>query len=436
MQDPCGTARHASERSRIIIFLSLTLPLGKASLPVRLDSAPAARSTRCEQRTCRAKEQGEIAPCVIAAKAVGFRDGFARGCNAVARPVSVHCDRSHEEGTREDRVPPFRAAYAPPDEEIAARLLAPPAASPEAEARIDAPRRRAGRGDPRPRRRRRRHRGFPARLFALHQGGPRPDGARRSAAARARRRHRRPADRGQARRRAISPLTRCSSGALLVSASAWALGISARIIDPGETPETHPHELVSRLGPAGGAHRDPPGDAAARLAFRARPDHRRGARARRERIREFRYSFDMLGEGARTAADAERYFPAYADAIEAIGAARRQRGAAGAARHLGQALGAASALRGGVARTRAGRARAAGHRSRAQAAQSPRPQLHRRRRGSRPAGTLARRDRRAAGRSVARRLGRLRPRGAGLSEARAGGDRLAGRRRAGARPPR
>src|SRR5690606_2038182 len=36
--------------------------------------------------------------------------------------------------------------------------------------------------------------------------------------------------------------------------------------------------------------------------------------------REFRYSFDMLGEGARTAADAERYFAAYANAIEAIGA--------------------------------------------------------------------------------------------------------------------
>jgi RHH-type proline utilization regulon transcriptional repressor/proline dehydrogenase/delta 1-pyrroline-5-carboxylate dehydrogenase len=36
--------------------------------------------------------------------------------------------------------------------------------------------------------------------------------------------------------------------------------------------------------------------------------------------REFRYSFDMLGEGARTAADAERYFDAYAAAIAAIGA--------------------------------------------------------------------------------------------------------------------
>ena len=35
---------------------------------------------------------------------------------------------------------------------------------------------------------------------------------------------------------------------------------------------------------------------------------------------EFRYSFDMLGEGARTAADADQYFDAYAGAIEAIGA--------------------------------------------------------------------------------------------------------------------
>src|SRR5438093_12925487 len=36
--------------------------------------------------------------------------------------------------------------------------------------------------------------------------------------------------------------------------------------------------------------------------------------------REFRYSFDLLGVGARTAADAKRYFEAYAGAIAAIGA--------------------------------------------------------------------------------------------------------------------
>ena len=35
--------------------------------------------------------------------------------------------------------------------------------------------------------------------------------------------------------------------------------------------------------------------------------------------RLYRYSFDMLGEGARTQADADRYFASYADAIEEIG---------------------------------------------------------------------------------------------------------------------
>ena len=35
---------------------------------------------------------------------------------------------------------------------------------------------------------------------------------------------------------------------------------------------------------------------------------------------DLRYSFDMLGEGARTAGDAQKYFAAYAGAIEAIGA--------------------------------------------------------------------------------------------------------------------
>ena len=65
----------------------------------------------------------------------------------------------------------------------------------------------------------------------------------------------------------------------------------------------------------------------------------------------------------------------------------------------------------------------------------PRPQFHRRCRGGRPARTDARRDRRRARRPVAARLGGLRARGAGLSEARAGGDRLARRDRARARPP-
>jgi RHH-type proline utilization regulon transcriptional repressor/proline dehydrogenase/delta 1-pyrroline-5-carboxylate dehydrogenase len=108
------------------------------------------------------------------------------------------------------------------------------------------------------------------------------------------------------------------SGALLVSASAWALGLSARIIQPGETPETIMEGLAKRLGL-------PAVRAATRQAMRLLGSHFvlgqtiEDALARAGSHRAFRYSFDMLGEGARTAVDAEHYFAAYAAAIDAIG---------------------------------------------------------------------------------------------------------------------
>jgi RHH-type transcriptional regulator, proline utilization regulon repressor / proline dehydrogenase / delta 1-pyrroline-5-carboxylate dehydrogenase len=110
------------------------------------------------------------------------------------------------------------------------------------------------------------------------------------------------------------------SDALLVSASAWALGISARIVGGHETPESILHELVSRLG-------RPAVRTATRRAMRLLGSHFvlgqtiEEALSRGAAHPQFRYSFDMLGEGARTAADAERYFEAYATAIAAIGKA-------------------------------------------------------------------------------------------------------------------
>jgi RHH-type proline utilization regulon transcriptional repressor/proline dehydrogenase/delta 1-pyrroline-5-carboxylate dehydrogenase len=109
------------------------------------------------------------------------------------------------------------------------------------------------------------------------------------------------------------------SSALFVSASAWALGLSARVIQPGETPETILDTLGRRIGL-------PALRAATRQAMRLLGSHFvlgqtiGEALARAGKEREFRYSYDMLGEGARTAADAERYFASYADAIAAIGA--------------------------------------------------------------------------------------------------------------------
>src|SRR5271155_3837913 len=108
------------------------------------------------------------------------------------------------------------------------------------------------------------------------------------------------------------------STAILVAASAWTLGITARVIHPGETPDTILDTIVRRLGL-------PAMRAAIRQALRLMGSHfvlGQTIEEALERARshgEFRYSFDMLGEGARTAADAEKYFDAYAAAITAIG---------------------------------------------------------------------------------------------------------------------
>ncbi len=108
------------------------------------------------------------------------------------------------------------------------------------------------------------------------------------------------------------------STALLVSASAWTLGLTARVIQPGETPEGIVEQLVKRLGL-------PAVRAATRQAMRLLGSHFVLGQTIDEALKragshhEFLYSFDMLGEGARTAADAARYFDSYAGAIAAIG---------------------------------------------------------------------------------------------------------------------
>ena len=109
------------------------------------------------------------------------------------------------------------------------------------------------------------------------------------------------------------------STAVLVSASAWTLGVAARIIHPGETPETILDTVMRRLGL-------PAMRAAVRQAMRLLGSHFvigqdiAQALVRARGHADVRYSFDMLGEGARTAIDAAKYFDAYATAIAAIGA--------------------------------------------------------------------------------------------------------------------
>jgi RHH-type proline utilization regulon transcriptional repressor/proline dehydrogenase/delta 1-pyrroline-5-carboxylate dehydrogenase len=216
-------------------------------------------------------------------------------------------------------LPPFRSAYAPPDEDLAAGLLAHAARDAAAERRVDdraralveAIRAKAGRLG-----------GVEDFLHAYSLSTKEglalmvlaeallrvPDGAT--------------ADRliedKLAAGRWLDGDVR--STALLVSASAWTLGVATRIIHPGETPETILDSVARRLGL-------PTLRAATRQAMRLIGSHFvigqtiEAALARGRAHGEFRYSFDMLGEGARTAADAARYVDTYAAAIAAIGEA-------------------------------------------------------------------------------------------------------------------
>ena len=109
------------------------------------------------------------------------------------------------------------------------------------------------------------------------------------------------------------------------------LGLGARRVGAGDPARRdaagHDRAADKAARRARGARGDAAGDAADGQPFRARRNHRgrAGARAGRKRGISQRYSFDMLGEGARTAADATRYFNAYASAIEAIGRAAGNR---------------------------------------------------------------------------------------------------------------
>ena len=111
-------------------------------------------------------------------------------------------------------------------------------------------------------------------------------------------------------------------GPLMVQASAWALGLSARVIRPGETPGG----LLSQLGKRIGL---PALRMAVRQAMRLLGQHfvlgqsidEALSRADSAEGRMFRYSYDMLGEGARNLEDARQYRASYHAAIEAIGKA-------------------------------------------------------------------------------------------------------------------
>ena len=215
--------------------------------------------------------------------------------------------------------PPFRAPYAPPDETIAAALMAQAERSPQAEARIDSRARRlvgairsrvGGLG------------GVEDFLHAYSLSTKEGLALMVLAESLLRVPDTETADRLIEDKLKAGEWSHHDprSQSFLVSASAWTLGVTAKLIHPGETPEGILGGLVRRVGL-------PAVRAATRQAVRLIGAHFvlgesiGEALHRAQQHPAFLYSFDMLGEGARTAADAARYFDAYAQAIDAVGAA-------------------------------------------------------------------------------------------------------------------
>ena len=141
---------------------------------------------------------------------------------------------------------------------------------------------------------------------------------------------------------------------LAVNASAWAFMLTGRVLTLDEAQggiQAAIGRMVRRLG-------EPVIRTALRRGMRVLARQFVMGRtidealARANHGSAMRYSFDMLGEAAKTHEDAERYRAAYLDAIGAIGRHRRARGnrcgrrarADRWAGHFGQAFGAASAL--------------------------------------------------------------------------------------------
>src|SRR6056297_2051270 len=114
------------------------------------------------------------------------------------------------------------------------------------------------------------------------------------------------------------------SESLFVNASTWGLMLTGRMVKVGQSARRDVSSVLARLANKSG---EPVVRMAIRQAMRimghqyvmGRTIAEAMDRAGKKGNRHFRHSYDMLGEAALTAEDAERYRRAYADAIEAIG---------------------------------------------------------------------------------------------------------------------
>jgi len=111
------------------------------------------------------------------------------------------------------------------------------------------------------------------------------------------------------------------SGSILVNASTWALMLTGRVLEHERAPgvATALRGAVRRLGEP--VIRTAVGRAMRQLGAQfvlGRDIEEALARSAKAAAKGYRHSYDMLGEAARTEADARRYFERYSDAIAAL----------------------------------------------------------------------------------------------------------------------
>jgi RHH-type proline utilization regulon transcriptional repressor/proline dehydrogenase/delta 1-pyrroline-5-carboxylate dehydrogenase len=115
------------------------------------------------------------------------------------------------------------------------------------------------------------------------------------------------------------------SGSVFVNASTWALMLTGRLLRVDDAPHDLGHAVQRFVARSGEPVVRQAVLAAMRILGRqfvmGRTIEEALERARDPEHRSYRHSYDMLGEAARTTADAERYHAAYVAAIAAIGTA-------------------------------------------------------------------------------------------------------------------
>ena len=122
-----------------------------------------------------------------------------------------------------------------------------------------------------------------------------------------------------------------TSESLFVNASTWGLMLTGQLLKIDESARVNPAQMLAKVASRAG---EPVVRTAMRQAMRimghqfvmGRTINEALQRSVSKRNKAYRYSFDMLGEAALTAADARRYFEAYHSAIGEIGAAPRTAG--------------------------------------------------------------------------------------------------------------